>query len=271
MKINQFVQKCIILAAAAVLLFSFASCKKEEQKSALREASSSEEQAELLEKAKKQSGIDEDTTEEDASSQQNTSSSSSEENQTPNSQTSGQSSSSNSQSTSSQASRPQTYTAGTLTDKVYESNYTNLKFELPSGFEMEYSPEDIKTVNAQLASSENEGSKYMKYEMSALNRSENIQVIVSVDGNKGDFDEVTYLAYVAQNYETTVDAEVDRTATYQQIGGDEYAVMKIKIPTGSIRYCARKQGDDIISIIVLCPQDEDEKAQSTLDSFKPYS
>lgn len=266
---NNFFKKIALLVMAASLCVTVASCGKEEKKSALEEASTSEEQTKVLEEAKAQSetGGAEATAEPEGDAviggadgptdvwvnsgtddAENTGSAASEED----------------------SSAPASYEAGTLTDSTYESRYIGVKFSLPEGYEMIYTPDDISHLNEQLAHDENEGQRSMKYEMAVQNAAENIQVIVSVDGNKGDYDEISYLSNVAANYEQSVGAEINRTPFYATIAGKQYTAMQIKHDMGGILYCVRKNGTDMISFIISSPEGADDKIAAVMNSFTPY-
>ena len=122
----------------------------------------------------------------------------------------------------------------------------------------------------QLANDANEGQRSMKYEMSVANTDENMQVIVSVDGNKGDYDEITYLSNVAANYENAVNAEINRTPFYATIAGVQYTAMQIKTGQGDILYCVRKNGSDMITFIISYPDGADDKIGNVMNAFQPY-
>lgn len=265
---KEFFKRCLLVFMTAAMCVSLSACKKTEKKSALQEASTSDEQAKILEEAKSQANIETEGGESDTPDATQAPDGKAQTNNATNAPVSG----TDHPQTSNEDNQENTvYSPGTLTDVKYESAFVGVSFELPDGFIMEYTPEDIKRTNEGLAQSENEGERYMKYEMNAVNQDENLQVIVNVDGNKGDYDDITYLANVAKNYETTAKAQVDRTATYQRIAGHDYAAMKINIATGNILYCVRKSGDNMISIIILVPEGSEDKVTDIMDNFKPYN
>lgn len=162
------------------------------------------------------------------------------------------------------------YEKGELTDADYKSEYIGISFTAPEGYIMN-SAEEIQNINYQSAQSQDEGEKYMKYEMIAINPDDILQVIVAVDQNKGDYDEATYLAYVSKNYETNTDSTAENKATYKRIGGKEFCVMKIDAAMGTINYCVRKSGTDMINIIILTPKDADDKTEEIMSAFKAYN
>ena len=97
-----------------------------------------------------------------------------------------------------------------------------------------------------------------------------MQVIVSVDGDKGDYDEITYLSNVAANYENAVNAEINRTPFYATIAGVQYTAMQIKTGQGDILYCVRKNGSDMITFIISYPDGADDKIGNVMNAFQPY-
>lgn len=250
---------------AAAMCVTVASCKKEEKKSALEEASTSEQQTKALEEAKSQSKLDDNA--EDSTKSSDTSDA---DKQGIIDGANGTTDIVTSDNASSSSETPTEYEQGVLTDTSYESRYIGVKFSLPDGYEMVYTPEDIQRLNEQLSQDENEGQRGMKYELAVQNTTDNIQVIVSVDSNKGDYDEISYLSNVAANYEQSVGAEIDRTPVYATIAGKQYVAMRIKHNMGNILYCVKKTGTDMISFIISYPDGADDKLDTIMNAFTPY-
>jgi hypothetical protein len=260
---NGFYKKILLIALTAAMCVSVSSCKQEEKKSALREASNSEEQSELLEQAKAQSeagSASPSPTDESGNAVIGGADGPTDvwvEGESNANEASGESA-------------PAEYAPGTLTDTTYESAYIGVRFTVPDGYSMVYTPDDIAHLNEQLANDANEGQRSMKYEMSVANTDENMQVIVSVDGDKGDYDEITYLSNVAANYENAVNAEINRTPFYATIAGVQYTAMQIKTGQGDILYCVRKNGSDMITFIISYPDGADDKIGNVMNAFQPY-
>ncbi len=263
-------KKIVLIAVAAALCVAAASCGKKEKKSALEEASTSEAQTKILEEAKSQSKLDEDDediADTDSEQTDKNTTSKTEEKDTSVSTIGGADAP-----TDIKVSDKNTAAAPAQADfgeVAYQSEVVGVKFSLPEGYQME-SDEVIKHNNEQIAASAEESQRHMRYEAIIQNPAENIQVIVCVDGNKGDFDEMKYLSGVAANYEKATNAVIDRTAVYATIAGQEYTTMKISMNSGNILYCVRKQGDSIIGFIISSPEGADDKVATVMNSFRPY-
>ena len=265
---NNFFKKCMVIMMTAAMCVTVTSCKKEEKKSALEEASTSEEQTRVLEEARSQSGLGDEAA--DSGEAQISASPSAADEAVIGGADGPTDIVASDEAASSSSEVPASYEAGTLTDTTYESRYIGVRFSMPEGYEMIYTPEDIQHLNEQLAHDENEGQRGMKYEMAVQNTTDNIQVIVSVDSDKGDYDEITYLSNVAANYEQSVGAEIDRNPSYATIAGQQYIAMRIKHSMGNILYCVRKNGTDMISFIISYPDGADDKLSTVMNSFTPY-
>lgn len=230
---------CLLIAAMCV---SIASCGITKKKSQLEEASTSSEQAKVLEEAKDHSKLAEHDKEENKSDAPA-------KNETPD--------------------KALEYSQGKLTDTTYESEYVGVRFKLPEGYQMEPASV-INTQNELIAKSEDEGQKYMKYEAIVQNPDENIQVIVSVDRNKADYDEVTYLTNVASSYQAVEGAVIDNQVVTKKIGNKEYYTMKVSMNHGVIYYCIRKYADDFVTFIISYPEGSEAKLDKLMAEFKPY-
>lgn len=251
-------KKIILVITAVTISVAMASCGgSKKKKSALEEASTSEAQTKILEEAKSQSKLDDDEEENADTSDKKEKT---EDKKSTNTAIGGADAptdikvSDNSKSSA---------------EIAYKSELVGVKFTLPEGYQME-SDDVIKYNNEQMAASEEESQRNMRYEAIIQNPSENIQVIVCVDGNKGDFDEVSYLTAVGANYESATNAVIDRNAVYAMIAGKEYTTMKISMNNGNILYCVRKQDDNIIAFIISSPEGADDKVATVMNSFKPY-
>lgn len=252
-------KKIILVITAVTISVAMASCGgSKKKKSALEEASTSEAQTKILEEAKSQSKLDDDEDEENADKSDKKGKT--EDKKSNNTVIGGADAptdikvSDNSKSSE---------------EIAYKSELVGVKFTLPEGYQME--PDDvIKYNNEQMAASGEESQRNMRYEAIIQNPSENIQVIVCVDGNKADFDELSYLSAVGANYESATNAVIDRNAVYAMIAGKEYTTMKISMNNGNILYCVRKQDDNIIAFIISSPEGADDKVATVMNSFKPY-
>ena len=236
-------KKIILVITAVTISVAMASCgKSEKKKSALEEASTSDEQTKILEEAKSQSKIDDEDGE-------------------------------NTDTAIGGADAPTDIKVSddskSSTEYAYQSELVGVKFTLPKGYQME-SDDVIQYNNEQIAANGDETQRYMKYEAIIQNPDENIQVIVYVDGNKGDFDEMSYLAAVGANYESATNAVIDKNPVYATIAGKEYTTMKISMNNGNILYCVRKQDDNIIAFIISSPEGADDKVATVMNSFRPY-
>ncbi len=235
---------CLLIAAMCV---SIASCGVTKKKSQLEEASTSSAQTKVLEEAKDHSKLA------DSDSKDKNSSVNTEEEPQKNTV----------------PEKALQYAQGKLTETTYESEYVGVRFTAPKGYKLE--PESvIKTQNELIAKSENEGQKYMRYEAIAANPDENMQVMVSVDRNKAEYDEITYLSNVASSYQAVEGAVVDQEVLTKPIANKEYYTMKISMNHGVIYYCVRKYADDMITFMIAFPEGNEEKVAELMSNFKPY-
>lgn len=254
---KNFFKKCVMLTLTAALCVSVTSCKKEKKKSALEEASTSDAQTKVLEEAKSHSRIDSD----DAAATDSPAS---------NSENSGSASIGGADGPTDVyvSNEVKEYAPGKISGNTFESAYIGVKFTTPNGYTL--AAEDfINKQNELFAASDNEGQKYLRYEAIIINKDEQMQVVVSVDGNKADYDELNYLGNVAATYRS-IGAEIDETPLYATIAGHEYTTMKISSEQGNILYCVRKKDDHVIAFIISHPDNADDKIEAVMNAFTPY-
>lgn len=160
------------------------------------------------------------------------------------------------------------YSEGLLTENSYESKFVGVKFKLPSNCKM-MTKSEIDDINSQIRQSDDESQKYMHYEANVACPDDNIQVIVCVDGNKGNFSDLDYLANVAEQYRSA-GAEVDSDAYVTEIGKKEYLTISSSSNGGKVCYSVRKSGEYIITFISVFPEGSEDKMEKLLSEFKKY-
>lgn len=160
------------------------------------------------------------------------------------------------------------YSEGVLTENSYESKFVGVKFKLPSNCKM-MTKAEIDDINSQIRQSDDESQKYMHYEANIASPDDNIQVIVCVDGNKGNFSDLDYLANVAEQYRSA-GAEVDSDAYVTEIGKKEYLTISSSSNGGKVCYSVRKSGEYMITFISVFPEGSENKIEKLLSEFKKY-
>ncbi len=247
-------KKFLSVILSVMMLTAITSCGKDKRKSQLEEATGSAKQAEALEKAKEESQADNKA---DENAKQDEKKNSSAKNEQSNAVSSDNTQEENIE-----------YAPGTLTDDSFESKFIGVKFSLPSDCRM-MSKSDLDNQNDQVKKSDDEAQKYMNYEAVITNPDDKMQIIVCVDGNKGSYSELDYLAVVAENYRKA-GAEVEDNAYPKEIAGKEYLSISTSSNGGKVSYCVRKSGDYMITFITVCADGSEDKMDKLLGEFKKY-
>ncbi len=247
-------KKFLSVILSVMMLTAITSCGKDKRKSQLEDATGSTKQAEALEKAKEESLAESKS---DESVNQDKKQSDSYKQEKSDTVSSGSAQEENIE-----------YAPGTLTDNSFESKFIGVKFSLPSDCRI-MSKTDLDNQNDQVKKSDDEAQKYMNYEAVITNPDDKMQIIVCVDGNKGSYSELDYLAVVAENYRKA-GADVEDNAYPKEIAGKEYLSISTSSNGGKVSYCVRKSGDYMITFITVCADGSEDKMDKLLGEFKKY-
>ncbi len=162
---------------------------------------------------------------------------------------------------------PAEYKEGKLEERTFESEYIGVKFNLPQGYKM-YNREQVEAIMAELVQDDSTVSD-MSYETIIHNKQGDVQVVIAVDRNKGQYSEEEYLGGIANGYKQIPTAEISDEISYATIAGMEFAAIEISSGDTSMLHCVKKKNNDILYYVITYPKGNIDAVQTVMNAFVP--
>ena len=159
------------------------------------------------------------------------------------------------------------YEQGEVNENSFVSEYIGIKFELPQGYTM-YNHEQMEAIMEQLL--EDTGTtEDISYEAIIHNKQGDVQVIVAVDKNKGQYSEAEYLGGISNGYAQIPTAQIGKEISYATIAGMEFSCLDITSGDTSMLHCIKKKNNDMIYFLITYPKGNIDAVQTVMNAFMP--
>ncbi len=162
---------------------------------------------------------------------------------------------------------PTEYKEGKLEEKTFESEYIGVKFNLPQGYKM-YNREQVEAIMAELVEDDSTVGD-MSYETIIHNEQGDVQVVIAVDRNKGQYSEEEYLGGIANGYKQIPTAQISEEISYATIAGMEFSAIEISSGDTSMLHCVRKKNSDMLYYVITYPKGNIDAVQTVMNAFVP--
>lgn len=159
------------------------------------------------------------------------------------------------------------YKEGKIEEKTFESEYIGVKFNLPQGYKM-YNREQVEAIMAELIQDESTVGD-MSYETIIHNEQGDVQVVIAVDHNKGQYSEEEYLGGIANGYKQIPTAEISDQISYATIAGMEFSAIEISSGDTSMLHCVKKKNNDMLYYVITYPKGNIDAVQTVMNAFVP--
>ncbi len=162
---------------------------------------------------------------------------------------------------------PVEYKEGKIEEKTFESEYIGVKFNLPQGYKM-YNREQVEAIMAELVQDDSTTGD-MSYETIIHNEQGDVQVVIAVDRNKGQYSEEEYLGGIVNGYRQIPTAEISEEISYATIAGMEFSAIEISSGDTSMLHCVKKKNNDILYYVITYPKGNIDAVQTVMNAFVP--
>ena len=109
----------------------------------------------------------------------------------------------------------------------------------------------------------------MSYETIIHNEPGDVQVVIAVDRNKGQYSEEEYLGGIANGYKQIPTAQISEEISYATIAGMEFSAIEISSGDTSMLHCVRKKNSDMLYYVITYPKGNIDAVQTVMNAFVP--
>ncbi len=159
------------------------------------------------------------------------------------------------------------YQEGKIEEKSFESEYIGVKFNLPDGYKM-YNREQVNAIMAELIQDDTTVGD-MSYETIIHSEKGDVQVVIAVDHNKGQYSEEEYLGGIANGYRQIPTAQISGEISYAHIAGMEFSAIEISSGDTSMLHCVKKKNTDMLYYVITYPKGNIDAVQTVMNAFVP--
>ncbi len=159
------------------------------------------------------------------------------------------------------------YQEGKLEEKTFESEYIGVKFNLPDGYKM-YNREQVNAIMAELIQDDTTVGD-MSYETIIHSEKGDVQVVIAVDHNKGQYSEEEYLGGIANGYRQIPTAQISEEISYAHIAGMQFSAIEISSGDTSMLHCVKKKNTDMLYYVITYPKGNIDAVQAVMNAFVP--